>query len=203
MVWGDVVSRKPPARTHNLMPKPFQQRVLAQYPPAWTRHLQMAFNVSKSVDADHAPSYYHAIGSINLSLTNDHLQGNQKQFHIARVREVSKAAMSNASVLGIAFCGVGSVSHGLDEACQRVFASAIRDGFRAAGVQGQPVVRYEALCATAIALRSHVQVIKHGVLHDLAGPNKGRAAQWVDVVCEDGGEARLINTSQSALGDTP
>ena len=67
---GDVVSRKPPAGTHNLMPKPFQQRVLAQYPPAWTRHLQMAFNISKSVDADHAPSDYHAIGSINLSLTN-------------------------------------------------------------------------------------------------------------------------------------
>jgi hypothetical protein len=48
-------------------------------------------------------------------------------------------------------------------------------------------------------LRSHVRVIKHGVLKDLARPNKGGTAQWVDVVCADGRQARLINTSQSVV----
>jgi hypothetical protein len=158
----------------------------------------MARNISKRVDADLAPSQYFAIASINLALTNDQLNGQLKHVHMALVKEVSRAAMTNTSVIGIAFSGVGS-DEGLDEASHPLFMAAIREGFRSAGVPVQPVIRYEACCATAIALRNDVDPIKHGVLTDLAGPNKGRTAQWVDVVCEDGGNARLINTSQSAV----
>ena len=154
------------------------------------------------VDADHAPSDYHAIACINLTLTINQLKGKQKQAHMARVKIASKAAMTHSSVLGIAFSGVGS-DDGLDEKSLQLFIEAIEGGFTSAGVLGQPYTRYEACCATAISLRSRVQVVKHGVLRNLAGPNKGRTAQWVDVVCADGGQARLINTSQSADGYGP
>jgi hypothetical protein len=105
--------------------------------------------------------------------------------------------MTNSSVLGIAFSGVGS-DDGLDEKSLQLFIEAIEGGFTSAGVLGQPYTRYEACGATAISLRSRVQVVKHGVLKDLAGTNKRRTAQWLDVVSADGCDARLIITSQSA-----